>query len=246
MTYNNTIINLHRIVISALFITLASTWVFHDMIWPCDGGTVGNSTSGTATVTLYDSTAHRIQREVPQPVAVVYRNTPQLTVNVPDLPPVIMHTEPASAPLPTAMADPSDRAETSFYIDCLSDTATSVRACVRDSIRGSRIVWREWETANQRPTVSATVTEHRPDRAQLYAGLRGAAFRAPMGAWEPMGGAGLRYKHRANWMMGASYLHGAGGSQAITVDADILIRFTGFAKRQRARRAERMAKRMVE
>jgi len=232
-------IDLNTLLTGLLATALVGVVTFHELIWPCDIGPAANRTE-TATALVYDSTANVTQRPTPQPVAVVYRNAPQLPVAVPDAAPMVAHITAATAPL--AVAHSAGATETSYYIDCLSDTVTSVRACVRDSIRGSRIVWREWETANLRPTITATVTEHRPDRWQVYVGPRLAAIRPTLGQWEPMGGAGLRVKTRSNWMMGASYLHGLHGSQAITLDADVLIRVPGIADRQRAKRAAKVAK----
>jgi hypothetical protein len=235
----------HTFLTSILAIALGSVITLHDIIWPCDLGAAANATA-TSTVSVYDSTAHRTQREAPLPVAVVYRSRPQLPIPAMDAPPMTAIPAPITAPVPMAQGRAGDDTTEAvyYYDDCLTDTATQVRACVRDSISGGRILWREWETANLRPTVTATVTEHRPDRAQVYVGPRMAALQPAGGVWEGMAGAGGRIKFKRNWALGGSYLRGLQGSQAVMMDADILIRFPGLADRRRANRAAKLAKRI--
>lgn len=231
--------DLHTTITVTLALTIIAICVAHDIIWPCDIGPAANM-SGTATVRLYDSVPHRTQRPAPQPVAVVYRKQPQIPVTVPRVAPLETLTG-AVVPAHTAPVPLDTQSEVAYYRDCLTDTAAQVRACVHDSVSGSRITWREWTLTNLRPTITATVTDHRPDRMQVYVGPRMGALRPALGAWEPLAGAGLRIKTKQNWSIGASYLHGLNGSQAVGLDADILIRFPGIAQRQRGRRAERLA-----
>lgn len=261
---NNTI---HQSIHIALSLCIAALVTFHSHIWPCDIGPTANATT-TATVSLYDSTASRTTATTAQrPRSTVRRAQPiswktrsrqaQPTDDVPI--PYRFTTSDwhvrgdsagwaltdgditLSGPWSQLPALDALMNVAAYYDTTFIDTTAQVRITARDSVYQNRITWRQWSVSNQRPTATATVVEHTPDRAQVYAGIRLGMSRPAGGTFVPMAGAGLRVKMADNYMWGASYLHGLDNSQAITADLDILIRFNGVRERRAAKRAQKLA-----
>lgn len=259
---------IHQSIHIALSLCIAALVAFHSHIWPCDIGTAANATT-TATVSLYDSTTSRTtattaqrprstvrkarpiswktrsQQAQPTDEAIAHYNftvsdwyvngdSTGWTLTDGDI--TISGLWSELAALDALMN------EVAYYDTTFTDTTAQVRITARDSIANNRITWRQWQLANLRPTATATINEHRPDRAQVFAGIRIAMMRPAGGAFVPMAGVGFRLKMADNYMWGASYLHGIDNSQAITTDLDILIRFPKLGDKMRAKRAGKVAK----